>query len=346
VDVVHLARYALTFDELLFFGEPPEGDLLSSEPFAKLIEIPGDTLIQARDIKYPTKDQLEDVRTALGDEPGGEGGEYAYFGTLALLEHTQKVKSFFYVLPGLREGFVNFCLKNKPDFLVTMKESFLLCDIIDFIFEEEIPAFDPVQSAETLKVFRDYKEDFQKGILNYVSEIKGSYELSEEQKNYLKETLATDEQRLLEFLQPENLKQCNIPKSSLLADGIGLFIPLPLGTLIEIGKEIKRVRAFEDANLNFILALTILKRITNIGKVERPINCAVCSVPPAEIEKMTDEECDKLMYDQNLCITHLVSRLDLKKRFRLYGKDRLKAMKRLGDSSIWMKPKEKKDSAD
>ncbi len=117
-------------------------------------------------------------------------------------------------------------------------------------------------------------------------------------------------------------------------------MPLPLGTLIELSKEIKRLEAFENAHLNFILALTILKKIGNVGQVEGPTSCAVCDISPAEIENMTEEECEKIMYSQNLCMKHGVARLDLKKRFRLNGKARLRAMKKLGDASVFMKPKD------
>jgi hypothetical protein len=111
---------------------------------------------------------------------------------------------------------------------------------------------------------------------------------------------------------------------------------LPLGTLIDIGKEIRKVRAFKKANLDFILSLTILKKMSNVGKTVRSINCAICAISPAEIEKMTEAQCDEIMYKRELCVEHMVARLDLKKRFGLYGKNRLREMKRLGDSSIWM----------
>jgi hypothetical protein len=335
-----LPKLSLTFDELHYFGNPPSGKSLLSSPYGKFTEIPNDVLRLATNYSPPTDEQLEDLRIAVGDEPGGEGGEYAYFGTRVLLDYAKKNASYFYVLPGLRDGFINFCLKYEPDYLPIMKESFLLCSIIEFLFEEEIPAFDPVQSEEILKKHIDYKGDFQKGILTYLKKFKGSYALSKEQKNYVKETLANDEQRLLDFLQPENLKKYKISKLGILSEGVSLFVPLPLGTLIDIGKEIKKVRDFKKANLDFILSLTILKKMTNVGKVERSINCAVCAISPAEIEKMTDAECDEIMYERELCMEHMVARLDLKKRFRLYGKKRLREMKRLGDSSIWMNPEE------
>jgi hypothetical protein len=334
-----LPKLSLTFDELHFFGNPPPGKLLLSSPHGKFIEIHKDILRSATNYAPPTNEQLEDLRIAMGDEPGGEGGTYAYFGTRVLLDYAKKNASYFYVLPGLREGFINFCLKYELDYLPRIKESFLLCSIIEFLFEEEIPAFDPVQSEEILKKYVDYKGDLQKGILIYLKKFEGSYALSKEQQNYLKETLANDEQRLLDFLQPENLKKYKISKLGILSEGVSFFVPLPLGTLIDIGKEVKKVRDFKKANLDFILSLTILKKMTNVGKVERSVNCAVCAISPAEIEKMTNAECDEIMYNRELCMEHMVARLDLKKRFRLYGKERLREMKRLGDSSIWMNPK-------
>jgi hypothetical protein len=286
----------------------------------------------------PTAEQLTDLSIAFGDPPGGEGGSLAYFGTRALLAIAKENSYYLYVLPGLREGFIKFCLKYEPDYLPQIKESFLLSSILEHIFEEEIPAFDPVKSKEVLKEFADYREDFQKGILNYLNKFKGSYTVSEEQKKHLKENLANDEKRLLDFLQPENLRKYNISKLDVLIEGVSLFVPLPLGMLIDVGREIKEVRDFRKANLDLVLSLVILKKMTNVGKIERTIDCAVCAISPAEIENMTEEECNDVMYNRELCIEHMVARLDLRKRFRLYGKNRLRAMKRLGDSSIWMEP--------
>lgn len=335
-----LPKYALVSDEIHYFGEPAKTDLLSSKAYGTLVKIPTGFLQLSKTIPTPTQEQLDDLGIALGDEWGGECSELNYLGTMALLEYTKSINGYFNVLPGLREGFINFCLKNKPAFLNRMKESFLLCSIIDFLFEQQIPAFDPLKSATNLDQFIDFKQDFQKGITSLMEQFAGSYELSDDQKNYLKETLARDEQRLLEFVQPENLRQCNISKLSLIADAVGLLVPLPLGTMVELGKEVRRVRAFEDANLNFILSLIILKKIANVGKIERSINCSVCAISPAEIENMPDEQCDKIMYSDNLCMAHLIARLDLKKRFHLYGKDRLREMKRLGEASIWINPKD------
>jgi hypothetical protein len=331
-----LPKYALISDELHHIGEPVDNDLLLSDSFGKLVRIPRSFILLIKNLPRPTQEQLDELGMAFGDKWGGECSELSYMGTMALLEYTKSIKGYLYVLPGLREGFIHFCLKNKPDFLDYMKKSFLLCGIIDFLFEHQIPAFDPVKSVANLGQFADFKQDFQKGILSFMEEFKRSYQLSDEQKEYLKERIANDEQRLLEFLQPENLKSCNISKTSILSDAVGLFLPLPIGTLIELGKELKKVDAFEKSNLGFILSLNILKKITNVGKIERSINCAVCAVSPAEIENMTDEQCDKIMYSDNLCFAHLLARLDLKKRFHFYGRDRLREMKRLGDASIWI----------
>jgi hypothetical protein len=202
-----LPKLCLIFDELHHFEKAPKGEMLLANPYGKLVEIPDAVLLSAKNYSTPTEEQLEDLRVAMGDEPEGEGGGYAYYGTRALIDYAKNTGSYFYVLPGLREGFINFCLKNEPDFLLLMKESFLLCNIIEFLFEEEIPAFDPIQASAMLKKFTSYKGDLQKGILAYLKRFKGSYELSTEQKAHLKETLANDDQRLLEFLQPENLKK-------------------------------------------------------------------------------------------------------------------------------------------
>jgi len=323
---------------MYYFGKPPQIKLLQERPYGRFLEITEEIMESCRKYDPPTEEQLEDLRIAFGDQPGSEGGNYAYFGTRALIDIAKENSYYLYVLPGLREGFIKFCLKHEPDYLPLMKESFLLFNVLEYIFEEEIPAFDPFESQEVLREFVEYKEDFQKGIVYYVDKFKGSYMLSEEQKRYLKENLANDEKRLLDFLQPGKLRKYNISKLDLLTEGVSLFVPLPVGILVDLGREIKEVRDFRRANLDFVLSLVILKKMTNVGKIERTINCAVCAISPVEIENMTEDECNDVMYNRELCIEHMVARLDLKKRFRLYGKNRLREMKRLGDSSIWMEP--------
>ena len=344
-----LPKIALFFDQVYCFGELPRIDLLEKRPYGRLSsEITDEITKLLPTYPPPTDEQLEDLRIALGDPPGGEGGFYAYLGTRALLDVAREKSCYLYVLPGLRERFINFCLKYEPEYLPLIKESFLLCNILEYIFEQEIPAFDPVKSAEVLTHFADYKEDFQKGILDYLNLFKGGYMLSDNQKKYIKENLANDEKRLLDFLQPENLRKYNIPILGLAGEGLEealswlLGVPTPVGILIDIGKEIKKVRDFKKSNLDFILSLVILKKLANVGKIERTVDCAVCALSPAEIENMSEEECFDTMYRRELCVEHMVARLDLRKRFRLYGKELLIQMKRLGDSSIFIEPRKSK----
>ena len=77
------------------------------------------------------------------------------------------------MLPGLRQGFLKFCLKYEPDYLPLMKESFLLSTILENLFEEEIPSFDPIKSKDNLHKFIGYKQDFQKD--RYIQHIHRHY---------------------------------------------------------------------------------------------------------------------------------------------------------------------------
>lgn len=341
-----LPKFALLFDQIYCFGEPPKIDLLEKRPYGRFSSEISDEIMNLLS-KYPppTSEQLEDLRRALGDPPGGEGGVPAYLGTRAMLDVARKKSCYLYVLPGLREGFIDFCLKYEPEYLPLMKESFLLCNILEYIFEQEIPAFDPIKSAEVLIHFADYKEGFQKGVLNYLGLFKGGYMLSDDQKKYVKENLANDEKRLLDFLKPENLRKHSIPITGLAEEGLEealswlLGVATPVGILIDIGKEIKKVRDFKKSNLDFVLSLVILKKLTNVGKIERTVNCAVCALSLAEIENISEKECFDIMYGRELCVEHMVARLDLHKRFGLWGKELLIQMKRLGDSSVFLEPR-------
>jgi len=158
--------------------------------------------------------------------------------------------------------------------------------------------------------------------------------------------MAEDERRLLTFLKPENLKKFDLSAGALLDESISnamelagssLLSAIPIGPLLEIFKELRELNEFKNANLDFILSLTILKKIANTGKIVKPPNCAVCNIFPFEIDQMSDEECNRLVNENELCLDHIVGRLDLRKRFRLTGKPLLKAMKELGNKSVFIK---------
>lgn len=341
-----LPKFALFFDKIHFFGDIKTVDLFEQEPFADFSNDMTKELFSYLD-KYspPTEEQLKDLAIALGDDPGSEGGIYAYYGTRATLDYCEENNFYFYVLPGLREKFIEFCLKYHPTYLDLLKKSFLLCDLIEFIFEHYIPAFDILKAKESIKNFSDYKIDFQLGVLSFLNQFEGGYSLSESQIKYLNNKLANDERRLFEFLKPENLKKFDISLSELGGEGLShilslfsnaLLSSIPIGLLISIIKEIKELREFKNEQLEFILSLTILKKITNKSRIIAAPNCVVCNISLPEIEQMSDEDCMKLIYENELCIEHMVARLDLKKRFKLWGKNLLKTMKKLGDSSVFI----------
>jgi hypothetical protein len=192
-----LPKYALVSDELYHDGDPPKNDLLTlSNAYGMLVQIPSTFWDFSKDIPKPTQEQLDELGAAFGDECDGECSIASYYGTMALLEYTKSINGYFYVLPGLREGFIKFCLNNKPDFLNYMKKSFLFCSVLDFLFDHHIPAFEPAKSITNLSQFKDFKDDFQKGVISFVKQFEGSYELSDEQKEYMKEAIANDEAKV------------------------------------------------------------------------------------------------------------------------------------------------------
>jgi len=107
-----LPKIALFFDQIYCFGEVHRIDLLEKKPYGRFSSEITDEIFKSLP-KYPapTDEQLEDLRIALGDPPSGEGGFYAYFGTRALLNVAREKSYYLYVLPGLRERFIKFCLK-------------------------------------------------------------------------------------------------------------------------------------------------------------------------------------------------------------------------------------------
>lgn len=339
-----LPRLGLFFDRVHFFSDREIDEFFEQKPFAEFSNIMSDQLFNYFDrYPQPTMENLEDVSRALGDDYYTGGGVPSYYGTRSILDYCYDNKFFFYVLPGIREKFLKFCFKYHPNYFEMLKKSLLLCSLIEYIFDEYIPAFDVIRPKESLHLFSDYKIDFQNGIMKFLDIFKGGYILSEPQTIYVKDFIAHDERRLYEFLKPENLNKFNLSPIELAGEGLSIGIDLlkniilssvPIGVLINIFKEIKEIRDFKKEKLGFILSLTILKQITNIGPIESIPNCVVCNISDPEIEKMSEEKCMKLIYEEELCWEHMLARLDLRKRFRLWGKKLLKMMKELGDSSV------------
>jgi hypothetical protein len=317
--------------------------LLEANPYGQFSEI-SDELLGLLG-KYPpqSEKQVEDVRKALGDPPDSEGGYYAYSGLRALLAFAKQRSCYLYVSPGQREAFIEFCVNYEPDYLPIMKEGFLLCGIIEYIFDNEISAFDPTGAQQALTHFANYKQDFQSGILEYLGQLQGHYMLSRNQERFIKERIARDEKELLDFLRPENLKKYNLPEVAIKFLLGVLPIPIPVDEIYDFSKKVKEVRDFKKANLDFMLSLTILKQLSNIKEIEPVTKCPICALSPAEIEDMSEEQCHKIIMSRQFCLEHIVGRLDLRKRFGLHGKKLLKEMKRWGDQSVFVSRK-KNDS--
>ncbi len=138
----------------------------------------------------------------------------------------------------------------------------------------------------------------------------------------------------MDFLKPENLVKFD--SSATIRDFLLGLLPYPLDTIHDIIKEIKEMRDFKKANLDFILSLTILKQLSNIKALEDVDDCKVCALSLAEIENMSDKESESILFGSKLCTEHIVAYLDLRKKFGLFGKQLLKEMKRLGDLSTFV----------
>lgn len=321
-----LFRIALFFDEISDFSlEKSELDFLGIEPYGVFSNKAEEILEKVSEIEPPNEQDIANL-LRIFDEPT-DGGDYAYLLIRGILRYAQENNYYFYSFPGHREGFLRFCSEYEPDYLEMMKKSFLLNSILEFIFDAEIPSFDPESSKELLKNFTSFKQDFQQGILQFVDNFSGNYRLSEEQKNYIKLKIATDEQQLLEFLKPENLRKY-ISKAEIGTEVVS-YISAPIGILIKIGGKIKTIVDFKNKNLNFILSLFTLKKISNLLAPTELPECVVCSLSMTEIENMSEKNCEEMLLDSStkMCVEHMVAYLDLRKRYNLWGKPLLDAMK-------------------
>lgn len=284
-------------------------------------------------VSTPNAEDIAHLHKAYNEPETLEEGYYAYYGTRAVLMKAAETSSHFYVLPRFREGFLGFCAKYQSDYLDSMKQSFLCFDILELIFDEQLSSFNPELTLEQVKRFTPFKPDFQNGVFDLLNDLLGNYRLSEEQKTYIRKKLAAEEQQLLEFLKPENLKKFNISKLDIATEIVSMAspVPLPIGVLVSVAKEIKEIHDFKKKNLDFIFSLYILKKLASKPTPLEIPKCRVCSLTEAEIEQMSKDECDKIALSGQFCTRHIVAYLDLRKRYSLFGKDLLLTMKKFDE---------------
>ena len=332
VDMIY--KLALLYDriEAPFYDSALIETIYSSvPPYAKIDCF--DLLKTIHKVPEPTNEIIADLHRAYGEPENTEGGEYAYYGIYATLLEASETKGHFYTLPSFREGFLAFCKKHKPDYLNLMKQSFLCFDVLDLIFDEQLSSFNPELTLEQMKEFAPLKIDFQNGIFNLLSELSGSYKLSEEQKNYIRKKLASTEQQLLQFLKPENLNKFNVSKVDVATEiaSMAMPIPFPIGILVNVAQEIREIHEFKKRKLNFILSIYVLKKMANAPVALEVPKCKICSLSKGEIESMSEEECHKIALSHEFCERHLIAYLNLRKMYSLMGKDLLLMMKEMDE---------------
>jgi hypothetical protein len=308
-----------------------ETNYRSVSPYAKVDSF--DLLNAIRKVPEPTNETMADFHRAYGEPEDTEGGEYAYYGIYATLLKASETKGHFYTLPGFREGFLAFCKKHKPDYLDLMKQSFLCFEVLELIFDEQLSSFNPEITLEQMKEFTPLKTDFQNGIFNLLSDLSGSYRLSEEQKNYIRKKLAVEEQQLLQFLKPENLSKLNVSKVDVATEiaSMAMPIPLPIGILVSVAQEIREIHEFKKKKLNFVLSIYVLKKLASAPATLEVPKCKICALSKGEIEAMSEEECHKIALSREFCERHIIAYLDIRKMYSLMGKDLLLMMKEIDE---------------
>lgn len=330
IDMIY--KLALLYDRIIapFYDSALiESNYHSVQPYAEVKAF--DIFDSISKVPPPTSESIEDLHKAYDEPEDSEGGEYAYYGVYATLLRAKENSAHFYMLPRFREGFLAFCRKYQPHYLDLMKQSFLCFEILELIFEEQISSFNPELTLEQVKQFAPFKKDFQDGVFCLLNDLSGSYHLSQEQKTYIRKKLTMEEQQLLQFLKPENLRKFNISKADVATEIVSLAVPvpLPLGILVNVAREIKEIRDFKKRNLSFSLSICLLKKLASASVPLTIPKCIICSLSEVEIENMSEKECDKIALSREFCERHIVAYLNIRKMYSLMGKDLLLLMKKL-----------------
>jgi hypothetical protein len=278
-------------------------------------------------------DDVKELLITFGEPQNSSGGEALFFAERAALSWAAQKKAHLYVLPGYREGYLKFCNKYQSEYFNSVKESFLCHGLLELVFEHELPSFDPRSTLDRVSKFAPFKADFQTGILGLSRRLSGSYFVSNEQRRFIKQEIAMEEQRLLQFLSLENLRRLDPDLASLVTDVVSSVIPVsvPLNSIVQFVSRIKRLRDFRKQKLDFILAVYMLKKLSTSQSMPCLPKCKMCLLSVAEIEGMTDEECGKVFFSRGFCLAHTIAFLDIRKRYGLTGRNLLLAVKKISE---------------
>ncbi len=235
-----------------------------------------------------------------------------------------------------------YCPEHKP----LLHRSTLVWSILDFIvFNELSPLISDISGdclQRLLNLSKVFKEDLQTAVLHYAEVLSGQRFLNQQNKFWLKEEISRGQQEVLELLSPERLRKFDISASIL--DGISYIlglgltkIPAPINTALEAYRWIKSKQILKAPRAKLGWVTLIIKKILTPGlsTINRPSRCIVCSLRQEEIERMSEEDAERIIEElfksDNLCEQHTIAWLNIRKFRALVGKDLLLAMKKYYD---------------
>lgn len=247
------------------------------------------------------------------------------------------------VIASERDEYIYIMEKEIPGSAKLLKKSFLMLDILDFILKNYLCNTENRLNDLILNDLANFKKSnlcksFQKGILLILEKYHSNYYLTESIKKDLNDSILSQQNELLNRTNLSKLKTFDF--SAIIEDGAGIastiLLPImPIGTLKEIYNYFKNKKDFKNNDFYlFILSLFYIQKVMNkfSSKNNDDINCPICKLTVAEIDKLSEEECHKILLEPNhgFCINHIISYLNNRKIKRLVGKKLLIFMKENG----------------
>lgn len=116
-------------------------------------------------------------------------------------------------------------------------------------------------------------------------------------------------------------------------DIASLIISFPASTIKTIILNLSTNQDIKNKNLGWLIYTHSLKAFQKSETMTE--KCELCNLSIAEIDSLTDDEVNNIIFTRNLCTGHMIVKLNVRKLLAAYGKDLIRLIKENENDVVW-----------